>query len=163
MGVVRTKSGLASTTRTTRDQLIIFIDIITKNHFLEGRRRDWSESDSSIQPLYGKFHALCLPVGGASLANDDVMRGGGAAEIGMWRKQVRAPASSHTNLELLALDKPTRPLLSSDWSESDSSIQPLYGKFHALCLPVGGASLANDDVMRGGGAAEIGMWRKQVR
>ena len=72
------------------------------------------------------------------------MRGGGAAEIGMWRKQVRAPASSHTNLELLALDKPTRPLLSSDWSESDSSIQPLYGKFHALCLPVGGASLAND-------------------
>ena len=90
MGVVRTKSGgLASTTRTTRDQLIIFIDIITKNHFLEGRRRDWSESDSSIQPLYGKFHALCLPVGGASLANDDVMRGGGAAEIGMWRKQVQ--------------------------------------------------------------------------
>ena len=126
-------------------------------------RTDWSESDSSIQPLYGKFHDLCLPVGGASLANDDVMRGGGAAEIGMWRKQVRAPASSHTNLELLALDKPTRPLLSSDWSESDSSIQPLYGKFHALCLPVGGASLANDDVMRGGGAAEIGMWRKQVR
>ena len=89
MGVVRTKSGLASTTRTTRDQLIIFIDIITKNHFLEGRRRDWSESDSSIQPLYCKFHALCLPVGGASLANDDVMRGGGAAEIGMWRKQVQ--------------------------------------------------------------------------
>ena len=38
-------------------------------------RTDWSESDSSIQPLYGKFHALCLPVGGASLANDDVMRG----------------------------------------------------------------------------------------
>ena len=39
MGVVRTKSGLASTTRTTRDQLIIFIDIIAKIHFLEGRRR----------------------------------------------------------------------------------------------------------------------------
>ena len=30
-------------------------------------------------------------------------------------------------------------------------------------LAVGGASLANDDVMRGGGAAEIGMWRKQMR
>ena len=39
MGVVRTKSGLASPTRTTRDQLIIFIDIITQIHFLEGRRR----------------------------------------------------------------------------------------------------------------------------
>ena len=34
---------------------------------------------------------------------------------------------------------------------------------YLACLPVGGASLANDDVMRGGGAAEIGMWRKQVR
>ena len=79
MGVVRTKSGLASTTRTTRDQLIIFIDIITKKSFSRGSPTedcsDWSESDSSIQPLYGKFHALCLPVGGASLANDDVMRG----------------------------------------------------------------------------------------
>ena len=32
-------------------------------------------------------YLACLPVGGASLANDDVMRGGGAAEIGMWRKQ----------------------------------------------------------------------------
>ena len=69
----------------------------------------------------------------------------------------------HSTHRTPALDKPTRPLLSSDWSESDSSIQPLYGKFHALCLPVGGASLANDDVMRGGGAAEIGMWRKQVQ
>ena len=39
MGVVRTKSGLTSTNRTTHDQLIIFIDIITKIHFLEGRRR----------------------------------------------------------------------------------------------------------------------------
>ena len=36
MGVVRTKSGLTSTTRTTRDQLIIFIDIITKNSFSRG-------------------------------------------------------------------------------------------------------------------------------
>ena len=27
-------------------------------------------------------YLACLPVGGASLANDDVMRGGGAAEIG---------------------------------------------------------------------------------
>ena len=79
------------------------------------------------------------------------------------RVACREDCSDWLNLELLALDKPTRPLLSSDWSESDSSIQPLYGKFHALCLPVGGASLANDDVMRGGGAAEIGMWRKQVR
>ena len=34
---------------------------------------------------------------------------------------------------------------------------------YLACLPVGGASLANDDVMRGGGAAEIGMRRKQVR
>ena len=34
---------------------------------------------------------------------------------------------------------------------------------YLACLPVGGASLANDDVMRGGGAEEIGMWRKQVR
>ena len=34
---------------------------------------------------------------------------------------------------------------------------------YLACLPVGGASLVNDDVMRGGGAAEIGMWRKQVR
>ena len=71
---------------------------------------DWSESDSSIQPLLSSdwsnliaVSSHCLPVGGASLANDDVMRGGGAAEIGMWRKQVRAPASSHTNLELLVI------------------------------------------------------------
>ena len=45
------------------------------------------------------------------------------------------PSSDWSNLEPLALDDPTRPLLSSDWSESDSSIQPLlslYGKFHAL-------------------------------
>ena len=98
MGVVRTKSGLASTTRTTRDQLIIFIDIITKNHFLEGRRRDWSESDSSIQPLYGKFHALS-PV---SAGRWGVTRER-CGEIGMWRKQVRAPASSHTNLEPLVI------------------------------------------------------------
>ena len=48
-------------------------------------------------------YLACLPVGGASLANDDVMRGGGAAEIGMWRKQVRASASSHTNLEPLVI------------------------------------------------------------
>ena len=44
-------------------------------------RSDWSESDSSIQPLLSSdwsnliavsshCHALCLPVGGASLAND---------------------------------------------------------------------------------------------
>ena len=66
----------------------------------------------------------------------------------MWRKQVRAPASSHTNLELLALDKPTRPLLSSDWSESDSSIQPLSaGRWRVTRERCG----------------EIGMWRKQVR
>ena len=38
----------------------------------------------------------------------------------------------HSTHRTPALDKPTRPLLSSDWSESDSSIQPLYGKFHAL-------------------------------
>ena len=58
---------------------------------------------------------------------------------------------------------------SSDWSESDSSIQPLLSSdwsnliavsshCHALCLPVGGASLVND-----AGWWEIGMWRKQVR
>ena len=81
------------------------------------------------------------------------MRGGGAAEIGMWRKQVRAPASSHTNLELLALDKPTRPLLSSDWSESDSSIQPLYGKFHALSrVSAGRWSVTRER------CGKIGMW-----
>ena len=34
---------------------------------------------------------------------------------------------------------------------------------YLACLPVDGASLANDDVMRVVGAAEIGMWRKQVR
>ena len=98
MGVVRTKSGLASTTRTTRDQLIIFIDIITKNHFLEGRRRRTAligQNLIAVSSHYSHYmensmpYLACLPVGGASLANDDVMRGGGAAEIGMWRKQVR--------------------------------------------------------------------------
>ena len=96
MGVVRTKSGLASTTRTTRDQLIIFIDIITKkNHFLEGRRRRTALIGQNLIAVSSHYmensmpYLPCLPVGGASLANDDVMRGGGAAEIGMWRKQVR--------------------------------------------------------------------------
>ena len=102
MGVVLTKSGLASTTRTTRDQLIIFIDIITKKSFSRG-----SPTISTVHiallhsinppdpcsPLIGQnliaVSSHCLPVGGASLANDDVMRGGGAVEIGMWRKQVR--------------------------------------------------------------------------
>ena len=53
----------------------------------------------------------------------------------------------------------------SDWSESDSSIQPLLSSdwsnliavsshCHALCLPVGGASLAND---AGGGRSECGV------
>ena len=37
-------------------------------------------------------------------------------------------------------DSSIQPLLSSDWSESDSSIQPLT----CPSLPVGGASLAND-------------------
>ena len=74
-------------------------------------RSDWSESDSSIQPL---------------LSSD-------------WSES----------------DSSIQPLLSSDWSESDSSIQPLLSSdwsnliavsshCHALCLPVGGASLAND-------------------
>ena len=95
MGVVRTKSGLASSTRTTRDQLIIFIDIITKNHFSRGSPTedcsDWSKliAVSSHYMENSMPYLACLPVGGASLANDDVMRGGGAAEIGMWRKQVR--------------------------------------------------------------------------
>ena len=95
MGVVRTKSGLASTTRTTRDQLIIFIDIITKNHYSRGSPTedcsDWSKliAVSSHYMENSMPYLACLPVGGASLANDDVMRGGGAAEIGMWRKQVR--------------------------------------------------------------------------
>ena len=69
--------------------------------------------------------------------------------------------SDWSNLEPLALDDPTRPLLSSDWSESDSSIQPLlslYGKFHALSR-VSSQSCVSGVV----GAAEIGMWRKQVR
>ena len=52
-------------------------------------------------------------------------------------------------------DSSIQPLLSSDWSESDSSIKPLLSSdwsnliavsshCHVLCLPVGGASLAND-------------------
>ena len=96
MGVVRTKSGLASTTRTTRDQLIIFIDIITKKKsFSRGSPTedcsDWSKliAVSSHYMENSMPYLACLPVGGASLANDDVMRGGGAAEIGMRRKQVR--------------------------------------------------------------------------
>ena len=40
-------------------------------------------------PELGADETHLHTTGGASLANDDVMRGGGAAEIGMWRKQVR--------------------------------------------------------------------------
>ena len=67
-------------------------------------------------------------------------------------------------------DSSIQPLLSSDWSNLiavSSRCSPLIGQnliaVSSHCLPVGGASLANDDVMRGGGAVEIGMWRKQVR
>ena len=46
------------------------------------------ESDSSIQPLYaGRWRVTRERCG----------------EIGMWRKQVRASASSHTNLEPLVI------------------------------------------------------------
>ena len=62
MGVVRTKSGLTSTTRTTRDQLIIFIDIITKIHFLEGRRMPFrpvsSNQSRHVLRAHRRFTAL---------------------------------------------------------------------------------------------------------
>ena len=91
-------------------------------------RSDWSESDSSIQPLLSSdwsnliavsshcspligqnliavsshCHALCLPVGGASLAND------GRSECGVNKcgealRSTSASASSHTNLEPLVI------------------------------------------------------------
>ena len=66
-------------------------------------RSDWSESDSSIQPLlssdWSESDSSIQPL----LSSD-------------WSES----------------DSSIQPLLSSDWSESDSSIQPLLSLFHSL-------------------------------
>ena len=63
---------------------------------------------------------------------DCVIEGNGRNEGTVHFITYRALHAGRTALIGQNLIAVSRPLLSSDWSESDSSIQPLYGKFHAL-------------------------------